>query len=390
MSRQAFGLVGNLVPAVLMLIVRRAVSAFFIWAAIWIASGIYVEANLWRLDRSALEVILATIAVVIVGALVMAGRRFVSLLLWVSAGLSLVAAGVLVALTWDIPTRASIVAGSWNISLLVSSASVVAAILMILWAQSGADVARFSRSGGAAGRTAMVSIAAVIPPMLFIGWGVILGASGRSWRSAVLADPFNAVLSLAPSWYPIPALVLLAIPLLGLAALALHSSSYAMMSLGVSITRYVAAALVTVVSAAAVFVVLLVLGDPTIYLVDVVRVVGVVVAAWTGVFVADALTRRTPLRPDVLLGTHGTYPAVRIAPLAGFVVAIAAGWGFTVSAMPLFAWLGYLVAPLSDVGLINLAPFQLGVVVALVLSFSVAAFAGIRGGQLTGAKKVEA
>ena len=389
-SRQAFGLVGNLVPAVLMLVVRLAVSALFIWAAVWIASGIYVQANLWRLDRVALEVILATVAVVVVGTFVMAGRRIVSVLLWVSAGLSLVAAAVLVVLTWDIPTRASIVAGDWNLPLLVSSASIVAAILMILWAQSGADVARFSPSGAAAGRTTMVSIAAVIPPILFIGWGTILGASGRSWRSGVLADPFNAVLSLAPAWYPIPALVLLAIPLLGLAALALHSSSYAVMSLGVSITRYVAAAAVTVAAAAAVFAVLLILGDPTIYLVDVVRVVGVVVAAWTGVFVADALTRRTPLRPEVLLGASGTYPAVRIAPLAGFLVAIAAGWGFTVSAMPILSWLGYLVGPLADTGLINLAPYQLGVVVSLVLSFIVAAFAGIRGGQLTGAKKVEA
>jgi len=389
-TRQAFGLAGNIVPATLMLVVRLAVSAFFIWAAVWMASGIYVEANLWRLDPVALTVILATIAVVIVGTLVMAGRRFVSLMLWVSAGLSLAAAAVLVFLTWDIPTRASIVAGSWNIPLLVSSASIVAAMLMILWAQSGADVARFGRPGKAIAGTSMVSVAALVPPLVFIGWGVVLGASGRTWRSGVLADPFNAILSLAPAWYPIPALVLLAIPLLGLAALALHSSSYALMSLGFSITRYAAAAVVTIVSAGIVFAVLLVLGDPTPYLVDAIRVVGVVVSAWTGVFVADVMTRRKAITAGVLLGSDGSYPAVRIAPLVGFVLAIGAGWGFTVSAQPVFAWLGYAVGPLTELGLINLGPYQLGVAVALVVAFVVTAFAGIRGGALTGEKKAKA
>jgi NCS1 family nucleobase:cation symporter-1 len=388
-SRSAFGLAGNIAPAALMLLVRLAVSAFFLWAAVWIASGMYVQANLWRLDRVALDVILATIAVVVVGALVMVGRRFVSLMLWVSAGLSLVASAVLIVLTWDIPTRASLAAGSWSIPLLVSSASVIAAIVMILWAQSGADVARFGRPGKAVAGVSMVTLAALLPPIVLIGWGVLLGASGRAWRSGVIADPFNALLSLAPDWYPIPALVLLAIPLLGLAALALHSSSYALMSLGFAMTRYVAAALVTVVAAGVVFAVLMVLGDPTPYLVDVIRVVGVVVAAWTGVFVADVMTRRVSLSPSVLLGSSGSYPAVRVAPLAGFVVAIGAGWGFTVSAQPVFSWLGYAVGPLADLGLVNLAPYQLGVAVALVVAFVVTALAGIRGGVLTGAEKAQ-
>jgi NCS1 family nucleobase:cation symporter-1 len=389
-SRQAFGLAGNIAPAAVMLLVRLAVSAFFVWAAVWVASGIYVEANLWRLDRVALDVILATIAVLIVGALVMSGRRFISLMLWVSAGLSLVAAAVLIVLTGEIPTRASLVSGEWNLPLLVSSASVVAAIFMILWAQSGADVARFGKPGKAAAGVSMVTLAALVPPLVFIGWGVLLAASGDTWQSGVLSDPFNAVLTLAPDWYPIPALILLAVPLLGLASLALHSATYAAMSLGFAMTRYAAAAVVTVGAAGGVFVVLMVLGDPTSYFVDVIRVVGVVVAAWTGVFVADLITRRVPISPAVLLGSSGSYPIWRIAPLLGFVVAIGTGWGFTVSAQPVFAWLGYLVGPLTQLGFVDLGPYQLGIAVALLFSFAVTAFAGIRGGALTGQKKADA
>ena len=388
-SRAAFGLAGNIAPSTLMLLVRLLVSAFFIWAAVWVASGMYVQANLWRFDQVALEVILATIAVVIVGALVMAGRRFVSLMLWVSGGLSLIAAVILIALTWDVPTRATLVAGSWNLPVLVSSAGVVAALLMILWAQSGADVARFGTPGKAVSGTSMVTLAALVPPMVFVGWGVVLGASGPQWRDGVVDNPFQAILGLAPDWYPIPALVLLALPLLGLAALALHSSSYALMSLGFAVTRYVAAASVTVISAALVFIVLMVLGDPTPYFVDAIRVVGVVVAAWTGVFVADVVTRRRPLTAGVLLGSSGSYPALRLAPLAGFAGAIALGWGFTVSNEPAFVWLGYLVGPLTDLGVIALGDYQVGVVVSLVVAAVVTAIAGIRGGILTGSDKSE-
>jgi NCS1 family nucleobase:cation symporter-1 len=386
-SRAAFGLAGNILPAILLLVVRVVVSAFFVWAAVWVASGVYVEANLWRLDRIVLEVLLATGAVIIVGVLVIAGRRFVSLMLWTSAGLSLVAAGVLIFLTWDIPTRASFAMSGGRIESVVAGASLVAAVLMMMWAQSASDVARFAKPGKKAAATSMVALAAVIPPLVFITWGALLGASGSTVRNGLLEDPLGVLLSLAPGWYPIPALVLLALPLLGVAALALHSSSYALMSVGINLSRYTSAAVVTVVTAGALFAVLIVVGDPTGYFVDGIRVVGIVVAAWVGVVIGETLTRRVPLSPSLLLGTTGDFPVIRIAPLLGFLGAIGLGWGFTTATTPWLTWLGYLLDPLVQLGLIDLGRWQLGLGVALVVAFSVAALAGVRGGIVTTRKK---
>ena len=380
-SRAAFGLSGNIVPSVLMLLIRVIVSAFFIWVAVWIASGIYVQANLWRLDRLALEVILATGAVVLVGALVMVGRRFVTLMLWVSAGLSALATAALVVITWSVPTQASLSGGLDSPAALAAGASFVAAILFIFWAHSGADVARFVRPGSGVPASVLAGVAAVIPPLLFIGWGTVVAGSQSVDAGTLLDDPFGVLLPLAPSWYPIPALILLAIPLLGLAALALHSSSYALMSLGVKMTRYIAATIVTVAAAALLFAALLVVGDPTPYLSEVVRFLGVIVAAWVGVFAADIVTRRGTLKASDLLGTTGSLSHWRIAPLVGFAAAIAAGFGVTASGSGLLSWQGYLVAPLSDLGVGDLGQWQLGVFVSLVLAFAVAAFAGIRGGR---------
>jgi hypothetical protein len=233
----------------------------------------------------------------------------------------------------------------------------------------------------------MVAVAAVVPPVVFIAWGALLGASGSTVRNGLLGDPLGTLLPLAPDWYPLPALALLALPLLGVAALALHSSSYALMSIGIALSRYTAAAVVTVVTAGGLFTVLIVVGDPTVYLVDIVRVLGVVVASWVGVVIGETLTRRGALAPGLLLGSTGSFPAVRIAPLLGFLGAIGLGWGFTIADTPGFGWLGYLIDPLAQLGLGNFGAWQLGFGAALVLAFAVAALAGIRGGAVTSHKK---
>ena len=386
-SRAAFGLVGNILPALLMVFIRVVVSAFFLWTAIWTVSGIYREANLWPYDPMGLDVLVGTLAVLLAGAVVLAGRRIVSLVLWVSAGLSALATAALIWLTRELPARAVLELPEAGPEAVVAGVSVVAAILMVLWAQSGADVARFGRSGGAAGRASMVGIAAVIPPLGFLAWGSLLAGSDVAVRSGLLRDPFDTLLGLAPGWYPIPALILLAVPLLGLAGLALHSSSYALMSLGLKGSRHAAAASVTVLAAALLFAVLTLVDSPADYLVDAVTFLGVVVAAWVGAFAGEVITRRVPLDSRALLGMSGSFPRVRVAPVVGFALAIAGGLGLTQASEAFFAWQGYLLPVLRDLGLIDLGPWQLGVPFALTVALVFSILAGIRGGVTVSSRK---
>ena len=388
-SRAAFGLVGNIAPAALLVIIRFAVVAFFVWAAVWVAGGILVEANLWLSDRAVLDGILAAAAIAIVGALVVLGRRYVTLMVWFSGVLSVVAAVGLVLLTGAVPTRASFLVPGVDVGAVIAGASFVAAMLMIFWAQSGTDVARFAHPSRAAHGAGLVAVAAIVPPAVFIGWGALLAGANANWQQGLIDNPIGQVLAGAPVWYPVPAIIVLALPLLGLAALAGHSSSYALMSVGIRMTRLTASVIVTVVTAAAVFAAVFLAGDVSIYLVDAVRIIGVVVAAWVGVFVGQALSRRSQWDQAVLLGTSGSFPAWRIAPLAGFVVAIGLGWGFTTTTVPAFAWLGYLTGPLTQIGLIDLGPWQLGVVVSLVVAAVVAVVAALAGNRTTPAADTE-
>lgn len=375
-SREIFGLVGNIVPSALILIIRIAVTGFFVWAAVWVAGGVLHNAGVMPDLVVSPDIIVTAIAIAIVGAAVMLGRRFVSLLLWVSGALSLLAAAAIVFVTAPAARAASLPFVLATPEAFVAGASFVAAALFVLWAHTGSDVARFSHPQNAGKTGGLVAVAAVLPPLLFIGWGVVVAGADARFRSGLLTDPFSRLLDGLPVWYPVPAIVLFAVPLLGLAALAAHSASYAVMSVGLKLSRFAAAITVTVVVAAAVVAVVVTIGSLAPYVVDVVRIAGVVVAAWVGVFLGHTATRKSSWSAGGLLGVDGSVPAVRVAPLAGFIVAIAAGWGFTQTTLPGTQWLGYFSHLLTQVGVIDLNPWQWGLFVSLLVASAVSLIAG--------------
>ena len=388
-SRQTFGLWGNVVPAVVAVVIRITVGAFFLWAGVWVATQVYVEANLWTSGPELLSVIIGTVAVLIVGALVIVGRHWVSLVMWVSGGLSLVAAVLIVVVTWELPTASALRGSGIDGPGLVSGASLVAAVILVLWSQSGSDIGRFRTPGRAGASSFAVGVAAVIPPIVVIAWGALLGASGGGVGKTLIQSPLGTILDLVPDWYPVPALILLATPLLGLSALALHSSSYAVMSLGFAIPRIGSAALVSVFAAGAVVAVTLTVDDVGAILPGLVVFLGVPAAAWVGAVLGDFVTRRAHPTAAVLLAKQGAYPGVRVAPLLGFVGAIGVGWGFVEAESPALLWTGYLNDILITVGMVDLSDWQLGVAASLVMSFAAASFAGIRGGVLDGSVRKE-
>lgn len=382
-SRLAFGLWGNLIPTAVMLILRLIVSSAMLWLTVWALSGIVQEANFWRGDPLITQAVIAGVAVLIVGALVIAGRRFVSLMLLVSAGLGTVAVALFVVLTWDSVSREALVQPLAGPAPLAAGITLVASVFMVVWAQSGGDIARFQVPGTGAAGTSAVSLAALLPPFAVIVWGSLLAASGSEVRQAFALDPFDAVLEGIPGWYPAPSLLLVGLPLLAVTALTLHSSTFAVLSTGMSLPRYAAATVVTVLVTLLTLAVIVLDLDVIGQAVDTLAFVGVVVAAWSGALLGEVLTRRKSPDPAQLLGRGRSFPGWRIAPLVGVGVAIALGWGMNESGLSWLAWQGYLTPLLEAAGLVDLGPWQLGLVVSLVFSLAVTAFAGIRGGVVT-------
>src|SRR5271165_6625507 len=98
---------------------------------------------------------------------------------------------------------------------------------------------------------------------------------------------------------------------------------------------------------------------------------GVALAAWCGVMLADILLRRSPYAEADLFTSSGRYGSVRWAPVALMVIASAVGFGLVVNSYASWlSWQGYLLGPLGLGGKSGTwASANLGVIVALVIAF---------------------
>jgi nucleobase:cation symporter-1, NCS1 family len=102
---------------------------------------------------------------------------------------------------------------------------------------------------------------------------------------------------------------------------------------------------------------------------------GVPVAAWCGVMLADVLLRRGSYDELDLYRPTGRYGDVRLLPVAVVVGCTVVGWGLVTNAAASWLdWQGYLLGPLGLGGKGGAwAGANLGVLFALVVSFAVTA-----------------
>ena len=98
---------------------------------------------------------------------------------------------------------------------------------------------------------------------------------------------------------------------------------------------------------------------------------GVPIAAWCGIMLADIMLRRKDYAEPELYDPRGRYGDVRLAPLAIMVVAAVIGWGLVTNVNASWlTWQGYLLGPLGLGGKNGAWAFaNLGVLVALVIGF---------------------
>jgi purine-cytosine permease-like protein len=103
---------------------------------------------------------------------------------------------------------------------------------------------------------------------------------------------------------------------------------------------------------------------------------GVPVAAWCGVMLADIALRRRDYGEADLFDPAGRYGDIRPLPIAVVLVGTVLGWGLVTNSMAEWlGWQGYLLGPLGLGGREGDWAFaNLGVLVALLLGFVVTYF----------------
>ncbi len=257
-----------------------------------------------------------------------------------------------------------------------SSQALVGALVFMMtgfglgWVNMAADYSRYlPRHSSSAAVVGWTTFGAALAPLLLVVFGLLLAGSDADLGAAISADPIGALTTLLPIWYLIPFAIVAVAGLIGGAVLDIYSSGLALTATGLPIKRPVAAAIDGLIMVAGT--IYIVFGGDSFFGVfqGFLITLGVPIAAWCGIMLADIALRRQNYDEGDLYRPGGRYGDVPLVPMALLVVGSLVGWGLvTNSFADWLGWQGYL---LDVVGLGGRegawAYSNLGVLVALLI-----------------------
>ena len=209
-----------------------------------------------------------------------------------------------------------------------SPQAVIGALVFVMtgfglgWVNAAADYSRYlppldpQRAASSAGRRS----AARIAPVVLVVFGLLLAGSSPKLSKAIGADPIGALTTILPVWFLIPFAIVAILGLVGGAVLDIYSSGLALLSAGIPIPRYVAAGVDGVVMIVGAIYVAFFAPDFVSPFEAFLVTLGVPIAAWCGVFLADFVLRRRDYSDADLHDRRGRYGDVRAVPILLVVV----------------------------------------------------------------------
>lgn len=267
-----------------------------------------------------------------------------------------------------------------------SGQAVLGALVLLMtgfglgWVNAAADYSRYlPRRASAAGVVGWTTLGGAVFPVLLVGWGLLLVAGNDRLAADLGADPIGALTALLPTWFLVPFAVVAVLGLVSGAVLDLYSSGLTLLSLGVRIPRWSAALVDGALMVAGTVYLVFYASDFVVPFQGFLITLGIPIAAWCGIFLADLALRRRPYAGSELASPGARYGSVGTVAVVAMVVASAIGFGLVTNTYAAaLSWQGYLLAPFGlgpkDGG--PWSPANLGVLVALVLGFVIQLVAG--------------
>jgi len=262
---------------------------------------------------------------------------------------------------------------------------VTGALVMVMtgfglgWINIAADWSRYQRRDASGGQIVFWNtFGGSVAPMILVIFGLLLAGSSEDLFNGIQNDPIGTLATLLPIWVLIPFLITAVLALVSGAVLGIYSSGLTLLSLGFRIPRWSAA-----------FIDGIILTAGTIYVVffatsflnpfqSFLITLGVPLASWAGILIADILTRKRDYDEVALFDATGRYGAFDWVSIATMIGATVIGWGLVINTFnwdestSFMNWQGYLLGPLGLGGRDGTWAYaNLGVLLSLVLSFLV-------------------
>lgn len=369
LSRAAFGVRGNRLPSLLSWLLT--VGWETVLTSLAVLSTATVLGRLGAGGGTGTKIVaLVVVAALIVAAGVAGFDVIMRLQRWITiiTGVLTVVFVVLVAPDVDLTAVAAMPAGA--------APAVVGALVFMMtgfglgWVNAAADYSRYlPRRTPSRGVVGWTTLGSSLAPVLLLVVGLLLAGSSQDLFDGIQNDPIGALTTLLPTWFLVPFALVAVLGLVGGAVLDIYSSGLALLSAGVRIPRYAAAAVDGVLMVAGALFVVFAAPDFVTPFQGFLITLGVPVAAWCGVMLADVALRRRDYDDPALYDRSGRYGDVSWTPIVLVVAGTFLGWGLVTNSLAgWLGWQGYLLGPLGGrEGAWAYA--NLGVLLALLIGF---------------------
>jgi purine-cytosine permease-like protein len=351
LSRAAFGVRANYVPAIALVLVKIGFGTALVLAGLSLFDrnvlGVPIFAEPAFADASISWLLVGVASLIAVSALLafFGGKA----LYFAQLGIASMAA--IVAILFVATTASQISLGAEDLTFssnwigVVSLAVLVAVFFGGFWVTSVAEFTRkvsMAQSGKMLGL--FIALSAGVIPLLVAGYSLLVSNSLSLQASAIaIENPLGAMLTLIPDWMASALLVSGALSLIIWSAAWMYSTSVSLSAISIRIRPALSQPVLFVLVIAAAFAVSTFSSAPFAEILDAtIALSGVIVFAWAGVFVADISLRKIAYHEVSLTRDYGFYKAANFTNLSAFVLAVAVGLGFVSSTILGLDWLGYL------------------------------------------------
>lgn len=372
LSRAAFGTVGNGLPGLVSYLLLIGWEIFLSSMAV-LATGTVAERLAPGSGNVAKIVTLVVVSAVVVTLGVLGFAAIMNAQKWLTIA-TMGMTVVYIALTWQrIDLSAALAQPNAPTAAVIGAGVMLLAGFGVGWTNCAADYARYlPRETAKSGIIGWTTFGGALPVLVLTLYGVLLCASDPSLIDAVSADPIGALTTMLPVWFLIPFALVAVAGLVAGAIIDIYSSGLTLLAMGLPVKRHVAAGLDGVLMIIGTIAVAWFATDFITPFTGFLITLGVPLAAWSGIFLADLLLRKQAYDEVKLFDADapGGYGRVRWSSVVLMLVGSFVGWGLVTNANASWlTWQGYLL----DFGLGGKeGPWQyasIGVLVALAVGF---------------------
>ena len=294
LSRSIFGVNGGRVPSILSWVLTVGWETVLVSLATLATATVFTALG-WNGGPVTQVVALIVVAALVIAAGVMGFDLILKLQFWITIVTVVLTIGYIVITVAqghiDLAAVAALPAG--DVPAVIGGFVFMMTGFGLGWVNAAADYSRYlPRNASSKGVVGWTTFGASVAPVILLIFGLLLAGSSAELRDALGADPIGALSTLLPIWFLLPFALVAILGLVGGAVLDIYSSGLSLLTAGIKVPRPVAAGIDGVIMVLGAIYVVFIAQDFFFPFQGFLITLGVPIAAWAGIFLADTIIRK--------------------------------------------------------------------------------------------------